>query len=155
MKDTGKHAYQLMISGLLLFLLGLINGAFVQHFMNPRMGLSAHLSAVQNGLVLIVFGLIWPKADFSKKWSWVHCWSSVLSLFGIWIALVLAALWGTSGSTPIAGKGFQAEVWREATVGFLLISSSILIVLSTNHLLWRLFRNYKRENSLSTTGNDL
>lgn len=144
MGNSEKHAQKLILYGVLLFLLGLINGAVVQHFINPRIGLSAHLAAIQNGLVLIVFGLIWTKTQFSPKLSLVHYWSCLFSMFGIWISLLFAAIWGTSKSTPIAGKGFQAEAWKERTVEFLLVFSSVAITISTSHLLWRLFQKYKK-----------
>ena len=44
-----KQADNLIFLGLILFLLGLIIGLFVQNMANPRMALSAHLEAVMNG----------------------------------------------------------------------------------------------------------
>ena len=41
---------RLMWHGMLLFLLGLITGLLEQRFTNVRMGLSAHLEGVMNGI---------------------------------------------------------------------------------------------------------
>jgi len=57
----------LLISGTLLFLGGLLNGAAVQAFLNPRMGLSAHLGAVQGALVLWAFGLMWSTINLGPR----------------------------------------------------------------------------------------
>jgi hydroxylaminobenzene mutase len=44
---------RLMWHGMLLFLLGLITGLLEQRFTNVRMGLSAHLEGVMNGILLL------------------------------------------------------------------------------------------------------
>ena len=49
---------RLMWHGMFLFLLGLITGLFEQRFTNIRMGLSAHLEGVMNGIFLVALGAI-------------------------------------------------------------------------------------------------
>jgi hydroxylaminobenzene mutase len=128
----------LVISGVLLLLLGLLNGALVNVLLNPRMGLSAHLAGVQNGMVLILFGLVWGRAQFSSFSSVANVSLAVYSMYGFWIALLLSAMWGTSASTPIAGKGFSGQAWQEAAVGALLMSSSLAITVACGWLLTKL-----------------
>ena len=48
----------LSFMGALLFLLGLLTGFGIPAFRSPRIGLSAHLDAIQSGLALIAFGLL-------------------------------------------------------------------------------------------------
>ena len=50
----------------------------------------------------------------------------------------LAAVWGTSRSTPIAGAGHHAGSLREATVTTLLGGGSVAIVLAVALVLWGL-----------------
>ena len=50
---------RLMWHGIFLFLLGLLTGLAVPALTNPRMGVSAHLEGVLNGIFLIILGLIW------------------------------------------------------------------------------------------------
>ena len=50
---------RLMWHGMLLFLLGLITGLLEQRFTNVRMGLSAHLEGVMNGILLLALGAAW------------------------------------------------------------------------------------------------
>ena len=52
---------QLIILGVVLFLIGLIQGALIPFFHNPRMALSAHLAAVQSGMAMVIFGIIWSR----------------------------------------------------------------------------------------------
>ena len=47
----------LSFMGALLFLLGLLTGFGIPAFRSPRIGLSAHLDAIESGLGLIAFGL--------------------------------------------------------------------------------------------------
>ncbi|MBW6535801.1 MAG: hypothetical protein K0B11_12395 [Mariniphaga sp.] len=54
--------------GVFLFLLGLIVGLVVPVLANPRMGLSSHLEGVMNGMLLIIFGLIWNRLKLSSTW---------------------------------------------------------------------------------------
>ena len=50
---------RLMWHGMFLFLLGLITGLVEQRFTNIRMGLSAHLEGVMNGIFLVALGAVW------------------------------------------------------------------------------------------------
>jgi hypothetical protein len=45
-------------------------------------------------------------------------------MYGIRVALPLAAVWGTSRSTQIAGAGYTAAAWQERTVTLLITSGS-------------------------------
>jgi hydroxylaminobenzene mutase len=134
-----KMAERLLFHGTLLFLLGLINGALIPLFLNKRMGLSAHLAGVQNGLTLIAFGLIWPHA--TVPFAGIAFWSALISMYGIWFGLVLAAIWGTSMSTPIAGKGFSAAPWKETLVTVIIQSTSVAAIAATSLLLVGLYKN--------------
>jgi (hydroxyamino)benzene mutase len=137
---TGDNmAEHLLFHGTLLFLLGLINGAVIPLFLNKRMGLSAHLAGVQNGLALIAFGLIWPHADV--PFAGIAYWSALASMYGIWFGLLLAAIWGTSRSTPIGGKGFAATSWKENLVTVIIQSTSVAAILATSLLLAGLYKN--------------
>lgn len=135
---TSALSKMLLIHGTVLFLLGLLNGLAVQRFKNPRMGLSAHLAATQNGIVLWAFGLIWPHAmlgPVAQQWVAV---GAVASLYAIWLALLLAAILGSSRSTPIAGAGHAAPAPQEHLVTALLAAGSVAIILATLGLLWGL-----------------
>ena len=54
-----EFGHRLLWHGLFLFLLGLLSGFAVPAVTNPRMGVSAHLEGVMNGVFLSVLGLAW------------------------------------------------------------------------------------------------
>ena len=57
---------RLMWHGMFLFLLGLITGLVEQRFTNIRMGLSAHLEGVMNGIFLVALGAIWNRVRLPR-----------------------------------------------------------------------------------------
>ena len=133
----------LLIYGMVLFLFGLLNGVLIPFFENPRMGLSAHLAGVQNALVLLAFGLIWNNIKLSQiALSWCF-WLSVYGMYSIWASLVLAAIFGTSSATPIAGNGFVGTQYQELTVNILLYSGSIAIIIASFQIILGLINNKK------------
>lgn len=121
----------LLISGSLLFLIGLLSGVAVPHLANPRMGLSAHLAGVQNALFLLVVAAVWDYVSLSQRLRILLCWFGIASMYGFWLALQLAALWGTSRATPIAGAGSEGLGFDEAVVSFLLRASSLVAILAS------------------------
>lgn len=131
----GGSRRALLISGALLFLVGLLAGALVPYMHNPRMGLSAHLAGVQNALFLLVVAALWDHVSLPRRLSGALAWLGIGSMYGFWAALQLAAIWGTSQATPIAGAGFEGAPWQEGFVTWLLRGSSVAAVASTALLL--------------------
>jgi hydroxylaminobenzene mutase len=129
----------LMRYGILLFLLGLITGFAIPAMENPRMGLSSHLEGVMNGMFLVLAGLIWPKLRLSDR---TLNWGYGLSLFGTytnWATTLLAGIWGAGAEMmPIAGGGFQGEVWQEIIIKFGLISLSVAMIIVCGLMFWGL-----------------
>ena len=131
--------HKLIRFGVLLFLFGLITGFVLPFMRNPRMGLSSHLEGVQNGMLLILFGIIWPKLKLSNRGLvWVY----FLALFGTftnWATTFLAGLWGVGEEMmPIAGAGFNGAAWQEILIKFGLAALSLSMVLVSLILLWEL-----------------
>ena len=125
----------LLVSGALLFLIGLLSGVFVPQMANPRMGLSAHLAGVQNALFLLVVVAVWDHIGLSQRLRILLGWFGIASMYGFWLALQLAAVWGTSRATPIAGAGFEGLGPHEAVVTILLRASSLVAILAALLLL--------------------
>ena len=131
--------HKLIRYGVLLFLLGLITGFAIPAMQNPRMGLSSHLEGVQNGMLLILFGIIWTRLRLSNR---TLTWGYFLALFGTytnWLTTFLAGLWGAGAEMmPIAGGDFYGVTWQEIVIKFGLISLSIAMVIVSGILLWGL-----------------
>ena len=93
---------------------------------------------MQNGIVLTVLGLLWRHLHLASRLERLAAVASVFSLYAIWIALVLAAAFGTSRSTPIAGTGYQGEAWQEALVSTLFGVGSGALIVAILCVLWGL-----------------
>ncbi|MCB0731983.1 MAG: hydrogenase [Ignavibacteriae bacterium] len=132
-----EYSRRLIRFGLILFLLGLITGFLIPILQNPRMGLSSHLEATMNGMLLMIFGLIWPKLNLTDKLS-KTCFSlAIFGTFTNWITTLLASIWGAgSEMMPIAGGNLQGTMWQEIIIKIGLISLSISMLAVCIILLW-------------------
>ena len=115
----------LCFMGALLFLLGLLTGFGIPGFRSPRIGLSAHLAAIESGLGLIAFGLLLLHLRISIGWASLIAHTMWISLYVLWIGLLVGAAYGTGKSLPIAGAGLVAKPWQENTARTLISVGSI------------------------------
>lgn len=123
------HQRTLVIAGALLFLFGLLQGGLVQSFANPRMALSAHLTAVQSGMAMMIAGAVWSAANFHQIMEVVAKWAIVAGMFGLWVGLTASAATGASESLPIAGAGYAASQTTETLVSIAVLFSSFLMTI--------------------------
>lgn len=124
---VSRQAGQLLFLGVLLFLIGLLIGFFIPILANPRMGLSAHLEGVMNGMFLVILGLIWHKVKVNDRLLKSTFWLVVYGSFANVVAVVIAAATGAGKMMPIAG-GTEGTFLVESVISFLLISLSIAMV---------------------------
>ena len=123
-----KHSDNLIFSGVLLFLLGLIVGLLVPLFANPRMGLSSHLEGVLNGIFLIVLGLIWNKLALSNRWLNLSYWLALYGTFMNWLGILVAAVFNAGKMLNIAANGKEGSPIAEGFVAFSLLSLTIAML---------------------------
>jgi (hydroxyamino)benzene mutase len=129
-------AIMLLKAGFALFTIGLLLGAVTSRLRNPRMGLSAHLTAVQGGTALLVFGLSWRYFSIAPWADGPIALSLAISIYLLVSGLVLAALTGASRALPIAGQGFHATPAKELAVSILTIGSSVWMLLACLAVCW-------------------
>jgi hydroxylaminobenzene mutase len=132
------HGHRLLWHGLLLFLLGLLTGFAVPALHNSRMGVSAHLEGVMNGVFLAVLGLAWHRLTLSARAHAALFWLALYGTYANWGSTLLSAVFGTSRRTPIAGAGFSAHPWQEGLIEVLLVTLSIAMVAACLIALWGL-----------------
>lgn len=138
--DKQDYNRRLLWHGLLLFLLGLLTGLVVSMLPNPRMGLSAHLEGVMNGVFVAVLGLAWHRLALPDRAATALFWLVLYGTYANWASTLLAAVFATNRNTPIAGAGFGGLPWQENLVDFGLISVAIAMVSATVLALWGLRR---------------
>jgi hydroxylaminobenzene mutase len=136
--DDGNR--RLAWHGMFLFLLGLLTGFLEQKFVNPRMGLAAHLEGVMNGTFLVALGAVWTMVRLAPRLKTAAYWSALYGAYVNWAAVMCAAIWGAASLSPITGAGHHALPWQESLVTFGLLSVGIAIVGSTLLVLWGLRR---------------
>jgi hydroxylaminobenzene mutase len=134
-----SSSMSLCFTGMLLFLLGLMNGLAIPRLRSPRLGLSAHLTGVQSGTFLIAAGLLWPHLAIAAPWDAVLGHALWVSLYAIWLSLLMAGLFGAGRGLPIAGGGITTTPGRQTLVTAILASGSLacLAAVAGVLFLWR------------------
>jgi len=138
---------KLIFFGAVLFLLGLFQGTSIPYFHNPRMALSGHLAAVQSGMALMIFGLIWGLLVLKEKWLSLTYYFSIISMYFIWLAITLSAVFGASKSLPIAGNGFSSSYLIETIVSLMLYIGSAAGIISIMFIVWGLYRGLAKPSN--------
>jgi hydroxylaminobenzene mutase len=105
------------------------------------MGLASHLEAVMNGTFLIAIGTAWSHVKLTATWDKLTFWLISYGTYANWLFTGLAAIFGTSETTPIAGHGFSGLVWQEQLVTMGLISVGATLVLGCSFIVYGLLRN--------------
>jgi hydroxylaminobenzene mutase len=119
-----QHDRRLLFHGFLLFLFGLATGLVAYELENPRMGVSAHLEAILNGVFLVGLGLAWPRLVLSARARTLCFGSALIGAYANWIIPFFSAVVGAS-QPLLVGAGHRAADWQEA----LLAASPIVGVL--------------------------
>jgi len=133
----GGHA--LLRSGILLFLCALLVGFAVPHFAVPRLGLSAHLLGITQGLFLMVAGLVWPKLKLTRGMSRVGTWLAIYGCFAAWTANVFAAMLGAgNGILPMAAGAAHGTPVEETLIAVALRSAAVSLIAATALMFWGL-----------------
>lgn len=142
---TKQYSDRLLFLGILLFLVGLITGLFIPVMANPRMGLTAHLEGVMNGMFLVILGFLWHKLVLTEKWLTISFWLVVYGSFANFIAVTIAAITGAGKMMPIA-LGKEGTPLIEGLISFLLVSLALAMITVCCIVLNGLYR-YIKQNS--------
>jgi hydroxylaminobenzene mutase len=125
--------------GTLLFLFALLVGFFVPKFAVPRLGLSAHLLGLMQGMFLILVGLLWPRLKLTPALFRVGFWLAVYGCFAAWTANLLAAVWGAGNTMlPIAAGQARGRVFQEGIIAVALRTAAASLIAVLILILWGL-----------------
>jgi hydroxylaminobenzene mutase len=131
---------RLVFGGMTLLLLGLLTGFVVPSLANPRLGLSAHLEGVLNGLLLVLLGLVWSEVHLPPRAERSALGLLFYGTYANWATTTLGAAFGTSRLTPIAGAGHAGAPWQENLVAVLGVSLALSVIAGIALVLWGLRR---------------
>jgi hydroxylaminobenzene mutase len=139
--DKGRISMEnrkLMWHGMFLFLLGLLTGFLEQRFTNVRMGLSAHLEGVMNGIFLVALGSIWNHVRLPSAAKAAAYWTALYGTYANWLVTSLAAALGTAANSPISSAGHSGKPWQETLIANGFLTVAISIVAASVLVLWGL-----------------
>lgn len=112
---------------MLLFLAGLLTGFAILALRSPRLGLSSHLTGVQSRTFLMAAGPLWPHLRLWPSWSAVIGHGLWISLYGIWLSLLLAGAFGAGRGLPIAGQGITSTPGKQYLVTGMMAAGSLAL----------------------------
>jgi hydroxylaminobenzene mutase len=124
--------------GFILILLSLLSGLGMPFFINPRLGLAAHVAGITGGLVLIALGALAASFFLGSRSMKVMMWSWVYATYANWAACLVAAMTGASRLTPIAGAGTAGTAVAETAVAFLLQTLAVAAIAGASLAVWGL-----------------
>lgn len=133
---SGIRQKQLIAAGAILFLLGLLTGFVIPGLPNSRMGLASHLEGVMNGTFLIALGAVWNHLVLTKRLELAAFGLLIYGSYANWVFVLLAAIFGTSEMTPIAGEGYTGVPWQESMVSLGLGSVGVTMVVGVGILVY-------------------
>jgi hydroxylaminobenzene mutase len=107
------HDHRLLFHGFLLFLAGLVTGLIAYGLENPRMGVSAHLEGILNGVFLVGLGLAWSRLALGDRQRALCFWTALIGAYANWAIPLFSAVVGAS-QPILVGAGHQAAPWQEA-----------------------------------------
>lgn len=129
---------RLVRHGFVLFLLGLLTGFAVYRLTNPRMGVTAHLEGVTNGMFLILLGLAWTRLGaLSGRAQSVVFWTALVGAYANWFFPLFSAVVG-AGFPPLAGAGFTTQPWQEPIFRFSILLAGVPPVACSALVIWAL-----------------
>lgn len=141
------YADWLIFLGVLMFLLGLFVGILIPIMTLPRMGLSAHLEGIMNGMFVVILGLIWNKIALSDEWLTITFWLTIYSSFTNFLTVTFSAITGFGKLMPLAG-GKEGTPAMEGVISFLLISLALALIAVCCIVLTGLFKNIKQSTAI-------
>lgn len=133
---AGLQSRLLVQVGLVLFLCALLVGLAVPAFGVPRLGLSAHLLGLLQGIFLMLIGALRPRLRLGRA-GWATVGLLIYGCLSAWLANVLAGIWRAGGALlPMAGGSAHGTFAQEIIIALALRSSAVTLLAAMVLLLW-------------------
>jgi hypothetical protein len=108
-----KTRNRLLWPGMFLFLLGLPTGLAEENFTNVRMGLSAHLEGLMNGIFLLVLGVIWNEVGLPPSAKAAAYWTALYGTYMNWLTTHSLRFSVPQSTLQSQGRTLWANLARE------------------------------------------
>jgi hydroxylaminobenzene mutase len=134
-----RQGRRLLQLGVALILLISFEGFAIPYLAAPRLGLSAHSLGALEGVLLLAFGLVWPRLDLGPRAAGIAFGSLIYSALAIVAAYLLAGIWGAGGSTiRLAAGGVHGSRLQETVIRIVAYSSAPTGIAAFALVLWGL-----------------
>jgi hydroxylaminobenzene mutase len=120
-----RQGHLLLQIGVALFLFSGVEGFAIPYLGSARLGLSVHTLSAFEGVLLVAFGLVWPRLNLGATSGGIAFWLLLYSSFAILAAYVMAAVWGAGNETiPLAAGPAHGSAFQEAVIKITAYSSA-------------------------------
>lgn len=137
--SKARQGHRLLQVGMLFFLGALLIGLAVPRFTVPRLGLSAHLLGLMQGLFLTVTGLLWPRLKLVPAAARLGSWLAVYGCLAPLPATLLASTWGAGNTMlPLTAGQAHGSPLQEGAITVLLRSGGASLIAVAIVILWGL-----------------
>jgi hydroxylaminobenzene mutase len=134
-----RQGHRLLQIGVALLLFTSLEGFAIPYFAAPALGRSVHTLSALLAVLLLAFGLLWPRLRLGAPSARLAFWFLTYSGLAIVAAFLLGSLWGAGSTTmPLAAGGARGSALQEAVIKVVAYSSAPTGITAFALILWAL-----------------
>jgi hypothetical protein len=134
-----RQSNRLLQLGAALLLFTALQGFVLPAMRVPQLALAAHSRVASQGVMFLVFGLVWPRLKVGRMQSLIAFWTYLYSSLVTLVAYLLAAIWGAGHvAIPLAAGSAQGTVMQENVIQGLLFTAAPTFLVAIIIILWGL-----------------
>jgi (hydroxyamino)benzene mutase len=134
-----RQGHRLLQIGVALLLFTSLEGFAIPYVAAPILGRSVHTLSALLAVLLLVFGLLWPRLRLGASGARHAFWLLVYSGLAIVAAFLLGSIWGAGSTTmPLAAEGARGSALQEAIIKGVAYSSAPTGIIAFALILWGL-----------------
>ena len=146
-----KAQRQILVHGLALVFVGLVWGLAVPNTPFPRLGLTAHIQLIENGMLLVVQALVLAGLPgLMGRLGTVVLVAAAWTTWPMALSEIANAWWGTGHMLPIAagqaGIAAGGEPWQELVVTLAHVVAALGFIAAWGFLLTAVLRRRMAES---------
>jgi hydroxylaminobenzene mutase len=134
-----RQGRRLLQIGVALLLFTSLEGFAIPYVAAPILGRSVHTLSALLAVLLLAFGLLWPRLRLGAPSARLAFWLLVYSGLAIVAAFLLGSIWGAGSTTmPLAAEGARGSALQEAIIKVVAYSSAPTGIIAFALILWGL-----------------
>ena len=139
MDPLSRQGQRLLQVGVAMLLFTSFEGFAIPYLASPPLGLSVHRLGALHGVLLPLFGLLWPRLRFGDVVGRVAFWCLLYSALSIDLAYAMGAVWGAGSETMHQAAGSaHGSAAQELAIMIVAYSSAPAGIVSFILIFWGL-----------------